>query len=88
MKTITFTYEKKDGSKSERTLLVMVEPGNKYAGVDMSEMLPENAAQFAKLAKDLQSEYLSKINGLQQQYGLKFNYKQFLLDGMSDITVI
>lgn len=89
MKTITFKYTKKDGSESERTLLAMISPGgDKYAGIDLSELEPANAAQFVRLADELHKEYLSKLNSLQIDYDLKFAYKQFLVSGMSDITEI
>jgi hypothetical protein len=88
MKTITFNYQKKDGSKSERTLITMVEPGNKYAGIDISELDPIDAAKFAKELSYLYKEHLFNVRELQDEFDLKFAYKNFLSDGMSEITVI
>ena len=45
MKTLTFKYTKKDGSVSERTLLALVIPGDKYAGIDVSELDPYMAGK-------------------------------------------
>lgn len=89
MKTITFNYTKKDNSVSERTLLVMVSPGgDKYGGVDISEIDPVKAAGFTASAEDLYGKYLADMRELQIAYDLKFAYKQFLVSGMTDITEI
>lgn len=89
MKTITFNYTKKDGSTSERTLVTMVTPGgDKYAGIDVSELSPEEGAEFAKLAQQLHDSYILKLQALQADFDLRFNYKQFLVSGMSNITEI
>ena len=89
MKTITFNYTKKDNSTSERTLLAMVTPGgDKYAGIDISELTPEQGAEFVNMAKQLHETYLMKLQALQADFDLRFNYRQFLVSGMSDITEI
>jgi hypothetical protein len=89
MKTITFNYTKKDGSTSERTLLVMVSPGgDKYAGIDVSSIDPDEAAEFTAIVEELHADYLDKLQYLQATYDLKHNYRQFLVSGMTDITEI
>lgn len=89
MKTITFTYTKKDGSTSERTLLVTVSPGgDKYAGIDISDMDPETSNQFVSEVECAHQDYLEEVKGIQEYYDLKHNYRQFLVNGMSDITEI
>ena len=89
MKTITFNYTKKDNSASERTLLAVVTPGgDKYAGIDISELTPEQGAEFVNMAKQLHETYLMKLQALQADFDLRFNYRQFLVSGMSDITEI
>ena len=89
MKTITFSYTKKDGSKSERTLLAMVSPGgDKYAGLDVTELEPNVAAAFAKDAALLHEDYLRSMRELQEVYDLKHAYRQFLVAGMTNVTEI
>jgi hypothetical protein len=89
MKTITFEYTKKDGSTSERTLLVMVSPGgDKYAGIDISDVEPNRAAEFARYAEDAHDDYIARMQDLQAEFDLKHNYRQFLVSGMTDITEI
>lgn len=89
MKTLTFTYTKSDGSTSERTLLALVTPGgDKYAGIDVSNIDPVEAQKFIDEAKILNEFYLLKMKELQAKYDLKHNYRQFLPSGMSEITEI
>ena len=89
MKTITFNYTKKDGSTSERTLLVMVSPGgDKYAGIDMSDVDPDTAAQFANEAEEAHDGYIALMQEIQARYDLKHNYRQFLESGMNNVTEI
>ena len=89
MKTLTFTYTKKDGSTSERTLLAMVTPGgDKYAGIDISEIEPNVAAAFAKDAEILYRDYLNAMKELQTVYDLNHAYRQFLVSGMTNVTEI
>lgn len=86
MKTLTFTYTKADGSTSERTLFAMVTPGNKYAGIDMTMMEPNEAAAFAQAAGEAYEEYLSKLEVLKAEFDVKHNYRQFLESGVSKIV--
>jgi len=91
MKTITFNYTKKDGSTSERTLLVSVEPKpatDKYAGIDLSELSPEDGSEFAARSNLLLDKYLEGMKELQAEFDLKHNYRQFLESGMSDVIEI
>jgi hypothetical protein len=88
MQTLTFTYTKADGSSSERTLFAMVTPGNKYAGIDMTMMEPNEAAGFAQEAEALRLEYIMKLTSLQEKYDVKHNYRQFLESGVSKINKI
>jgi hypothetical protein len=88
MKTITFKYTKKAGPVSERTLLVMIAPSDKYAGIDLSEISPEEAAAFVQEAEELNLKYISAMQALQAEFDLKHAYRQFLVSGMSEITQI
>jgi hypothetical protein len=88
MKTLTFDYTKKDGSKSERTLLVTKEPSDKYAGIDLSELEVDNALQFTLAYETLHEEFLEKARELQAKYDLKYAYRQFFESGMSNVIEI
>lgn len=88
MKTLTFKYTKADGSISERTLLALVTPGDKYAGIDLTMLEPADAAQFVRRAEDIHEDYLEGMRDLQAQFDLKHNYRQFLANGVSDLVEI
>lgn len=88
MKLLTFGYTKESGDSSNRTLLVFSAPTDKYAGIDLSELDPEEAQAFVVKANTLRDKYLSDLNILQNSYDLKFRYRQFIPKGMSDITEI
>jgi hypothetical protein len=88
MKALTFTYTKKDGSVSERTLLAMVTPTDKYAGIDVSELDPNAASEFITKAEALHLEYIRILTELQKEYDVVHNYRQFIASGMSDIVAV
>lgn len=88
MKTLTFKYTKADGSTSERTLLALVTPSDKYAGIDLTMLEPPDAASFVRAAAGLHEEYLENMRELQAQFDLKHNYRQFLASGVSDLEEI
>lgn len=91
MKTITFNYTKKDGSTSERTLAVMVEPHpatDKWAGIDISELDPVDGIAFVFRLDELHAKYMEDVKKLQAEFDLKHNYRQFLASGMSDVIEI
>ena len=88
MKTITFKYTKIDGSVSERTLLAMVTPGDKYAGIDVSELDPYMAGKFMEEAEQLHAKYVGSLANLQEEFDLKYNYRQFLASGVSELSEI
>lgn len=88
MKTITFLYRKADGSTSERTLLALVTPSDKFAGIDISSLSPEQGAKFVNRYESLHADFLAAATELQAEFDLKHNYRQFNASGMSDIIEI
>lgn len=90
MKTLTFTYTKKDGSVSSRTMLALVTPnkGEHFAGIDVSELDATEAADFVAECKEAHSKYLAELQAIQESYDLKHNYRQFIAANMTAITEI
>lgn len=88
MKTLTFKYTKADGSVSERTLLAQGFPSDKYSGVDMTMMEPQDAANFAKLATQLHDAFIMSLRQLQADFDVKHNYRQFLASGVSELSEV
>ena len=88
MKSLTFKYTKKDGSTSERTLLAMITPSDKYAGIDVSELSADEAAEFMARAQTMHDEFIEDLQALQEEFDLKHSYRQFFATGMSEIVEI
>ena len=91
MKTLTFTYTKKDGSVSDRTILALSEPkpaSDKYAGIDITGIDPDTAAEFVIRYEELHTKYLEDVAKLQAEFDLKHKYRQFFESGMSDVIEI
>lgn len=91
MKLISFKYTKpKDGSVSDRLLLALSEPGtsNKYSGIDLSELDPVEAQRFVDASSELYAKYLEDTKVLQNKFDLKFAFKHFLDEGVSDLVEI
>lgn len=86
MKALTFNYTKKDGSESDRLVLVTTFPGDKYAGLDLSQLEPTTAAEFIDEAKRIHQAYVDQLWALQVQYDLKHSYRQFLDSGVSQVN--
>lgn len=88
MKTLLFTYTKKDKSVSDRVLLAMGSPTNKYSGIDLTELDPVVANEFTKAAAELHTKYLKDLQDLQVSFDLKHNYRQFLEEGVSNLEEV
>jgi hypothetical protein len=88
MKTLTFTYTKKDSSVSSRTLLVQSSPSDKYTGIDISDMDPNDAQDFISDMEFEYGQYLDMVKARLEAHDLTHNYRQFLASGMSNIEEI
>lgn len=88
MKVLTFTYTKPDGSVSDRTLMALVTPGDKFAGIDLSNIDPSMGAEFFSRYKELYTDFMAEVKELQAEFDLKHNYRQFDAARMTDIIEI
>lgn len=88
METLTFTYTKTNGSVSDRLLLVLTRPSDMYAGIDLSDIDPIEAAKFVAKYEDMYNDFLENVKTLQNQFDLKHSYRQFHADKMTDIVNI
>ncbi len=87
MKTIEFSYTDAKGNVSTRTLLVLSGPAAAYEGIDVSSMPTDEFASFLSAYSALQEEHIAKVQKLQAEYDLTYNYRRFLTERMSDIRV-
>lgn len=83
---ITFKYRKEDGSVTERVFIPLQEPGDKYFGIDISELDMEDQGLFASDIEALQDEFNAKVNALMIKYDMKYKYRTFLASGVFDLV--
>lgn len=88
MKVLTFDYTKADGKTSGRTLLAMTIPGDKFAGIDISELDPERMSDFVTDMQNVHQVYLDMLKGVQSKYDLKHNYRQFFAKQMMNVEEV
>lgn len=86
MNIITFKYAKADGTTSNRTLAVAVEPTKLYGGTDISSLSQEDQAVYALRVNEAKNKYLEELKALNDVFDLNFNYRQFKPEGMTEIV--
>ena len=87
MKVITFNYTDAKNKQSTRTLAVSIEPTDKYAGTDLTELTVEELASYAKRFNQIHANYMQERVTLQEQFDLNHRYRQFSAEQMASIEV-
>lgn len=87
MSLVNFTYTKSDGNISERAFVPLHIPFEDYFGIDVTELSEEDQALFAAEIKTLQDLHNKAITSIMEEYDIKHNYRKFLKEKMSDITI-
>jgi hypothetical protein len=87
MKIMNFTYTKPDGKTSKRTFVSIRSPFTDYFGVDISELSEEDQAIFTAEMQSIEDAKTNAINELMIKFDVKNNYRKFLAERMSDISV-
>ena len=87
MKLITFTYTKTPDQVSHRVLLTLAPPRETYFGIDITELDVEQQGLFEAKAKEAYDKYTQEINELMQSHDIKYNYRSFIPDKMTDVVV-
>lgn len=88
MQRIEFIYTKPDGKVSERDLLVLSAPNTYYKGLDMSELEEEDKYAFLTEYRELQEKHRKEAQALQAKHDLKYAFRQFIPDRMSEIVTL
>lgn len=86
MNILTFTYTKSPDSVSERVLVVSAEPNKMYKGTDISSLSQERQAEYIRQVSAAKEEYLEYIKGLNDDFDLNFNFRQFDPAKMTNIV--
>lgn len=77
MKTLSFKYTKKDGSSSDRVLVVMSEPNSFYAGIDISELDEAEQGMYLDRINRAHEAYLAEIGEINASFDTKYRYRRF-----------
>lgn len=87
MKIQSFTYTKKDGSVSQRTLAVQVSPNTMYEGMDISELEQAEQAMFALAMNKAHDKYLAEIQQIKHDFDVYNMYRRFDPKLMTNVVV-
>lgn len=87
MEFMDFTYTKKAGETSDRTLLVLGKPNPNYFGVDVSDVLNEDFHDLSLEFNQLYNTYQENLRSLMEKYDLKHNFRAFNPEKMQNVEV-
>lgn len=85
MNIMTFTYNK-DGEFSERVFIPIVNPTQKYFGIDISELEVVDQVAFDEELFRIQDEQKAKIDALMEKYDCKYRYRFFFPEKMTNVV--
>jgi hypothetical protein len=85
MQVCSFDYTKSDNKTSKRVLVPFVKPSNAYEGIDITELDTEDQALFVTALEQAQQEYLAKVAELEAEYDVRYRFRKFLLDRISNL---
>lgn len=85
MKLMEFKYTKADGNVSERAVVVTQEPQKLLGGIDVTNMDADRFAEFTKRYREVSDRNKQNMQELMAEFDLTHNYRQFKLEGMSDV---
>ena len=78
---LNFTYTKKNGTVSDRNLIVLRKPSANYFGIDVTDANTDTVAELTEFLEQQKSHLENELAEL----GLRFNYRTFKEEGMDII---
>lgn len=81
-----FTYTKDDGKTSDRVLMVMEEPTDKYFGIDISELSEVEQGEFAAAFSKIMDDKAEAIWQLMYDFDVRRKFRYFIPSKMTDIV--
>jgi DNA-binding transcriptional regulator PaaX len=82
-----FTYVKSNGSKSDRTLAVTMEPSKFVEGIDISELSQDEFADFVNEYSKVLDEFKATQQILIDKFDLKHRYRRFIPEQMLNAEI-
>ncbi len=77
MQVKEFTYVKKDGSESARTVMVTRQPSNMVMGIDLSELDKDDATAYVAGYSTLMDAFMAQVAELDASFDTKHRIRQF-----------
>lgn len=83
----SFKYTDVKGKKTDRVIMAHVIPSTTYAGTDITEISEEDRGLFIAEMDEAKDRYAREMQEIINKYDLKFKYRQFKPEQMTDIVV-
>lgn len=88
MTILSFDYLKKDATVAEPKVIVpLVNPSDKYFGVDITELDPEDQGLISTRLAEAKRKYTEDVENIMTEYDIKHNYRYYFDHKMSNIVV-
>lgn len=87
MKVLEFNYTKANGMQSERTVMVLQQPGEHYEGIDLSELDTESQVDFVAEYNQLYDQFRQQQLNLMAKFDLEHKYRKFIASNMQAVKV-
>ena len=87
MRVLNFKYLDAKGKESERELMVVKEPTDKFYGYDSGELSAEEVAEFAFKYDELYHKFQEQVSQLVSDFDLKYRYRCFFENKMTNLVV-
>lgn len=87
MKLVEFVYTKADNTTSNRAVIEMLAPNKCFEGIDISQINQDQLAEFVTEFRALKNEQHNATMLLLAKHDLKHNYRRFIPEQMTNVTV-
>lgn len=84
MKTIDFTYTDAKEKVSDRTLVVISEPSEKYFGIDISELGASDSGEVIAELKEAMEYHKAELEHIMAKYDIKGSFRFFFASRMTN----
>lgn len=88
MQIASFDYTKTSGDVSKRDVLVVSEPTNVVFGIDISELNPDDMAEFLEDYRKVFDAKQRELAEVMAKYDLANRFRRFTPEGMTNITKV
>jgi len=87
MKFAAFNYTDAKGKITQRKLLVLDQPTNKVAGIDVTELESDTAQQLAREYDRLLGAFQQSVQELYADFDVRNNFRQFVQERMTSVEI-